>query len=1059
MGYLRTEFAGGVEAAGYRRSLDIERAVATVLYEQGGARHRREAFVSAADDVIVVRLSTDGPGGLGLSLTMDHPAGLKGEAVSADTLKLAGQAGLKGEQLGVRFEAWVRVLREGGSAEVAGDRIRIAGASSVTLLIAAATDYNAADPAQPRRQDLGAECRARLDAVSGVPYGKLLERHVAEHRRLFDRVSLAIGLPPGPDLPMDERVRRLKEGAADPELLLYFFHYCRYVFISSSRPGSLPSNLQGVWNPLLWPPWHSHYQYNVNSQENYWFAESLNLAECHEPYLEFAERLTEAGKGTARLYGCRGSVSAGAFTDVWLTSRCHGRAVWGMWAMAGPWDALHLMEHYRFTGDAAFLRERAYPVLRETALFLLDWLTEDPQTGELVSGPSTSPREPVPRRGRQPLRSHHGLRVRPGDHLGRLHESARSRAGPGDRGRARARREGRPGQARHAGRRARRPAEGVAPRTEGGRARPPAHLPPLRPYAGQPDIGPQDPRARPGCQGLRGRPPGNDYHAQGWSLGWVASVLVRLGEGDRALDLIKHSYSQKLYPNLFVDAHDQVQVGGHDGRPRRHGRDAGAEPGRRGASAAGAAGGVGERQPQGLLRAGRLHGGPHLGGGQAALGKHPVGEGRQMRGALRGGGRHARRKAGRPPERLQSGLTRAGRVHIDRTWGFVPATQGGQVMAKLTAAKIKGLKGSVKGEVILPGDAAYDDARKIWNAMVDKRPALIVRCAATSDVVSAVKFARDNALLLAIRSGGHNIAGLALCDDGLVVDLSRMKAAKVDAAARRVTIEAGATLADLDAATQAHGLAVPLGINSTTGVAGLTLGGGFGWLSRKYGMTVDNLESCEVVTAEGKVLRASAAENADLFWALRGGGGNFGVVTRFEFRLHPVGPNLLSGLIVYPLAQAKSVLQQYRDFMAKAPDELSVWSVLRPAPPLPFLPAQVHGTPIIALALIYVGDPKRGETLTAPLHKFGTPLGEHVGVQPFTAWQKAFDPLLTPGARNYWKSHNFTTLKDGLFDAVIEYIGKSPSPLSEIFFGAIGGATTRPAPESAAYGGTGTRSS
>ena len=372
-------------------------------------------------------------------------------------------------------------------------------------------------------------------------------------------------------------------------------------------------------------------------------------------------------------------------------------------------------------------------------------------------------------------------------------------------------------------------------------------------------------------------------------------------------------------------------------------------------------------------------------------------------------------------------------------------------MASLPGKKVEELKGGFKGAVLLPNDGGYEDARKIWNAMIDKRPAIIARCAGTPDVVRAVNFARENGLLLAIRGGGHNIAGNALCDGGIVIDLSQMKAATVDAGKRRVTIEAGATLADLDAATQAHGLATPVGINSTTGIAGLTLGGGFGWLSRKFGMTIDNLESAEVVTATGEVVRASATEHPDLFWALRGGGGNFGVVTRFEFRLHPVGPNLLSGLIVYPFSAAKSVLQQYRDFMAKAPDELSVWTVLRQAPPLPFLPAEVHGKEVVVLALLYVGDPKQGEQLIQPLRKFGTPVGEAVGVQPYVAWQKAFDPLLTPGARNYWKSHNFTTLQDGLFDAVIDYVGKLPSPQCEIFFGAIGGATTKPAPDSAAY--------
>ena len=365
--------------------------------------------------------------------------------------------------------------------------------------------------------------------------------------------------------------------------------------------------------------------------------------------------------------------------------------------------------------------------------------------------------------------------------------------------------------------------------------------------------------------------------------------------------------------------------------------------------------------------------------------------------------------------------------------------------------QIEGLSSRLTGEVLLPGSEAYESARKIWNATIDKHPAVIVRCSTTADVVHALGFARDSRYLVAVRGGGHNIAGSALVDDGVVIDLSRMKAASVDPDARRATIEAGATLADFDAATQEYGLATPTGINSTTGLAGLTLGGGFGWLSRKYGMTIDNLESAEVVTANGEVLRASATEHPDLFWAIRGGGGNFGVVTRFEFRLHPVGPNLLSGLIVYPLSDAKSVLRQYREFATNAPDELSVWAVTRLAPPLPFLPPEVHGTGIVAIAFLHAGDAKQGERLIAPLRKLGTPLGEHVGVQPYTAWQQTFDPLLTAGARNYWKSHNFSTLADGLFDAILEYIGSAPSPLCEIFIGALGGATMRPRPESAAY--------
>jgi FAD/FMN-containing dehydrogenase len=367
------------------------------------------------------------------------------------------------------------------------------------------------------------------------------------------------------------------------------------------------------------------------------------------------------------------------------------------------------------------------------------------------------------------------------------------------------------------------------------------------------------------------------------------------------------------------------------------------------------------------------------------------------------------------------------------------------------AARIEEVKRDFKGQVILPGDADYETARRIWNAMVDKRPAVIARCLHASDVVLAVNLAMDTGTPLAVRGGGHNIAGNAVCDEGIVVDLSQMKKVTVNPGLRRAIVEGGATLADLDAATQAHGLAAPVGVNSTTGIGGLTLGGGFGWLSRKHGLTVDNLESAEVVTAAGEVVRASATEHPDLFWAIRGGGGNFGVVTRFEFRLHPVGPRVLSGLIVYPLSEGRSVLRQYRDFAGKAPDELTVWAVLRKAPPLPFLPAEAHGTDIIALALCYAGDPARGESLVAPLSRLGKLAGAHVGVQPYVAWQQAFDPLLAPGARNYWKSHNFLALADGLLDTVVEYARDLPSPQCEIFLAAMGGATSRTAPAAAAY--------
>lgn len=372
-------------------------------------------------------------------------------------------------------------------------------------------------------------------------------------------------------------------------------------------------------------------------------------------------------------------------------------------------------------------------------------------------------------------------------------------------------------------------------------------------------------------------------------------------------------------------------------------------------------------------------------------------------------------------------------------------------MTKLQAASIAEFKAHFGGDVLLPDSTDYEEARQVWNAMIDRRPALIARAGSPEDVVRAVRFARQHELIVSVRGGGHNIAGNAVCDGGLMIDLSLMKRVKVDPSARRAEVEPGCTLGDFDAAAQAHGLATPLGINSTTGVAGLTLGGGFGWLSRKHGMTVDNLLAVDMVMADGSQLRASASENEDLFWGVRGGGGNFGIVTNFEFKLHPVGPQVLCGLIVFPFEAAKSVLAQFARFTETMPDELNVWMVTRKAPPLPFLPTDVHGKEIVALAVCYAGEPAEGERLIAPLRGFGKSLGEHIGVQPYVAWQQAFDPLLTKGARNYWKSHNFALLSDDAIDTVVEYAAKLPSPQCEIFIGTIGGQTTRVAPGAMAY--------
>jgi FAD/FMN-containing dehydrogenase len=373
------------------------------------------------------------------------------------------------------------------------------------------------------------------------------------------------------------------------------------------------------------------------------------------------------------------------------------------------------------------------------------------------------------------------------------------------------------------------------------------------------------------------------------------------------------------------------------------------------------------------------------------------------------------------------------------------------VMSQLTSTAIKEFKTGFAGSVLLPDNPQYDEVRQIWNAMIDRRPSMVARCTSPADVVHALNFVRQHNVPFSLRGGGHNIAGNAVCDEGVMIDLSPMKKVDIDQQHHQGHVEPGCTLAEFDTAAQAYGLATPLGINSTTGVAGLTLGGGFGWLSRKYGLTVDNLLGVDVVTADGQQLHASESENADLFWGLRGGGGNFGIVTRFTFQLHPVGPNVLCGLIVFPFEQAKSVITQFARFTETMPDELNVWMVTRKAPPLPFLPEEVHGKEIVAFALCYAGDPAEGEKLIEPLRGFGTAYGEHIGVQPYTDWQQAFDPLLTPGARNYWKSHNFLTLDEGVIDTIIDYASTLPSPQCEIFIATLGGQASRVDPQAMAY--------
>jgi FAD/FMN-containing dehydrogenase len=361
------------------------------------------------------------------------------------------------------------------------------------------------------------------------------------------------------------------------------------------------------------------------------------------------------------------------------------------------------------------------------------------------------------------------------------------------------------------------------------------------------------------------------------------------------------------------------------------------------------------------------------------------------------------------------------------------------------------LRGKMRGPVVLPGDEGYDAARTIWNAMIDRSPALAARCIDAADVTHAVRTAREENLLLAVRSGGHNIAGNSVCSGGVLIDLSLMRSVRIDPKTRTARVQPGATLADFDKEAQAHALATPLGINSTTGVAGLALGGGFGWTTRKFGLTIDNLISADVVTADGNLVRASGSDNPDLFWALRGGGGNFGVVTSFEFKLHPLGPEVLSGLIVHPLEKADELLPEFRRIANEAPDELTVWAVMRKAPPLPFLPAEWHGREVLIFAACYSGDMKDGEEAIRPLRALGRPIADVISPHPFTAWQAAFDPLLTPGARNYWKSHDFADLSEGAIRVMVDAARKLPSPECEIFIAHVGGAMGRVSADATAW--------
>ena len=355
----------------------------------------------------------------------------------------------------------------------------------------------------------------------------------------------------------------------------------------------------------------------------------------------------------------------------------------------------------------------------------------------------------------------------------------------------------------------------------------------------------------------------------------------------------------------------------------------------------------------------------------------------------------------------------------------------------------------VHGEILEPDDEGYDDARTVWNAMIDRKPAVIVRCTGTADVMTAVNAARKNDLLLSVKSGGHHVSGTAVCDDGLMIDLALMNGVQVNPDTKIARVQAGATWGDVDHETQAFGLATPGGQDPNIGVAGLTLGGGVGWLSRKYGLTCDNLLAADVVTADGELVRASETENPELFWGLRGGGGNFGIATSFEFQLHEVGPEIFAGSLIYPFEDVRAVARRYQEFMADAPREARSLLGSMVLPAASFYPEEVHNTRVAMIISSYVGSPDEGKRVLAPLREFGDPVMDSLRKRSYTAFQRAGESQ--PVVRTYVRSQYLEVLSDPAIDTIVEYTETVPSPGATVFVSPRSGAETEPPSDVTAY--------
>jgi len=372
---------------------------------------------------------------------------------------------------------------------------------------------------------------------------------------------------------------------------------------------------------------------------------------------------------------------------------------------------------------------------------------------------------------------------------------------------------------------------------------------------------------------------------------------------------------------------------------------------------------------------------------------------------------------------------------------------------ELDPAAIRALEDSFAGDVLAPSSPGYDEHRAVWNGSIDRSPALIARCAGAADVISALRFARRTELPVAVRGGGHSFPGHSVCDDGLVIDLGPMTGVEVDPDRRTARAQAGVLLGELDRATQVHGLAVPAGIVTHTGLAGLTLGGGIGWLMRKHGLTIDQLLSVELITAEGEVVVASESENADLFWGVRGGGGNFGVVTEFEFRLNPVGPTVLAGPVFWPMEDAPKVLRFYREWIAEAPDELMTIVVHRKAPPLDFVPTELHGKPVVSVVCCYAGPVEEGERVVAPLKAFGSPVLDLCEPKRYVDHQATFDPSFRHGCWYYMRSCDVAELTDEVIDITVEHASRISSPLTAFPIWQMGGEVARRPDDETAFNG------